>query len=121
MTNVSAPAARYKRDLAERHSSDTSDNRYYPVLIPFLELIRGTKQNLAHMAVERVERQEPVNDCLSCPELGSGVLGKDKKELAFPEDPDAGIKQEAENPYSIYTLSEKWFIVSMASLAALFR
>jgi hypothetical protein len=43
------------------------------------------------------------------------------KELALPGDPDAGIKQEAEKPYSIYTLSEKWFIVSMASLAALFR
>ncbi|KIJ66313.1 hypothetical protein HYDPIDRAFT_109309 [Hydnomerulius pinastri MD-312] len=29
-------------------------------------------------------------------------------------------KQDVEKPYSIYTTSEKWFIVSMASLASLF-
>jgi len=64
------------------------------------------------MAVEQVECQEPENDFLSRPELGSSVLNKDL---------GPGIKQEAERSYSIYTLSEKWFIVSMASLAALFR
>lgn len=41
--------------------------------------------------------------------------------IAPLERPDAGIELRAEKPYSIYTLSEKWFIVSMASVAALFR
>ncbi|KAF8560011.1 MFS general substrate transporter [Imleria badia] len=43
-------------------------------------------------------------------------MDKDKKGIVL----SAGIKQEAEQSYSIYSLSEKWFIVSMASLAALF-
>lgn len=71
------------------------------------------------MAVERVERQKP---CLSRPELDSElVIDKDDRESIPSKEPDAGIEQQAEKPYSIYTLSEKWFIVSMASVAALFR
>ncbi|KAH0838000.1 major facilitator superfamily domain-containing protein [Lanmaoa asiatica] len=71
--------------------------------------------------VERVERQEPANGCISRPEPGSETVTslKDNRGLDPPKESDAS-KQEAEKPYSIYTLSEKWFIVSMASLAALF-
>lgn len=77
------------------------------------------------MAIERVERQEPEGGCLSHRAgLGSGrVMDKDNTgdSIAPLERPDAGIELRAEKPYSIYTLSEKWFIVSMASVAALFR
>ena len=74
------------------------------------------------MAVERVERHGSLSRAGL--RLGSEViLSKDNtEELDIPFDqPSAGTKQEAEKPYSIYTSSEKWFIVSVASLAALFR
>ena len=115
MTNLSVflrPDIKGAR-LNGRRAQISQINRYHPVL---LQLIRGTKPNLAHMAIEQVERQEPENDCLSCPKLSSEIPDKDKEELALARDPDTGI-----TPYSIYTHSEKWFIVSMASLAALFR
>lgn len=66
-----------------------------------------------------VERAESESACPSRP-LGSEVTDKHNTKLVPPKEPDV-IKQEAEKPYSIYTLSEKWYIVSMASLAALFR
>ena len=70
-------------------------------------------------AVEQVERQDPENGRLS-PNLGSQVIGN-SKEIVPIRKSEPVIKEEAQKPYSIYTLPEKWFIVSMASLAALFR
>lgn len=72
------------------------------------------------MAVELVERQESGGHSLSCPNLGPEIMDIDKGLVVF-KGPDSSVKQETEKPYSIYTLSEKWFIVFLASLAALFR
>lgn len=78
-------------------------------------------EEATRMAVEQTGCQEPGNDGLSRPGSDSEVMDNDKEGIVLSREPSTRIEQEAEQPYSIYTLSEKWFIVSMASLAALFR
>lgn len=70
------------------------------------------------MAAERAECQER-----SRPGLGPEAMDKNEKEVSLQEElsADTNPGPETERPYSIYTLREKWFIVSMASLAAFFR
>lgn len=76
------------------------------------------------MEVERIDRQTTQNGPLSRPALDSEVVLSryDAEESRIPQhkEPSADTEQ-VEKPYSIYTSSEKWFIVSVASLGALFR
>lgn len=78
----------------------------------------ATMQNPACMTIDSVSRHESLT-AGPC----SLVPSKDiAEELDVPpKEPGGDTEQEAEKPYSIYTFSEKWFIVSMASLAALLR
>ncbi|KAF8445568.1 major facilitator superfamily domain-containing protein [Boletus edulis BED1] len=100
--------------MAERGRSETSGHLILPSSHP-VQVPRSA------MGIERAERKESGGHCLTCLELDTEVVNKDKdnKGLVDSRDPDS-VKEEVERPYSIYTLSEKWFIVSMASLAALF-
>ena len=73
----------------------------------------------AEMAVEQIERQR--SDDRPPPfhqGLRSEVTLSAEKLGVPPKEPEIDT---TEKPYSIYTTSEKWFIVSVASLAALFR
>ena len=52
----------------------------------------------------------------------AGLKTNDKPNVATHEAPDEQKNEKtAEKPYSIYTNSEKWFIVVIASVAGLFR
>ncbi|KAG9314032.1 major facilitator superfamily domain-containing protein [Chiua virens] len=53
-------------------------------------------------------------------EPATGKLEGSKEVNTLSKPPEINTKKNADKPYSIYTYSEKWFIVSMASLAALF-
>lgn len=78
----------------------------------------------ACMTVEQVETQDSAHGSLSPPGFDLEVtLFKDNTEElgALPKELGTDSKREAEKAYGVYHPTEKWFIVSMASLAAFFR